>query len=84
VASKRVDDTVERMRAGNEVTFTDLEVVCRYYFGPPRVRGSHHIFKTPWAGDPRINIQNDRGKAKAYQVRQVVQAIDKLDRAKKK
>jgi hypothetical protein len=30
------------------------------------------------AGRPRINIQNDKGKAKAYQVRQVLQALDKL------
>ncbi|RKT79235.1 hypothetical protein DFJ68_2699 [Terracoccus luteus] len=29
------------------------------------------------AGDPRVNIQNDKGKAKAYQVRQVIAAIDK-------
>jgi hypothetical protein len=78
VASKSIEDTVERMRAGKEVTFADLENVCRRYFGAPRVKGSHHIFKTPWPGDPRINIQNDKGKAKAYQVRQVVQALDKL------
>jgi hypothetical protein len=36
------------------------------------------IFKTPWIGDPRINIQNDGGKAKAYQVDQVLLALDKL------
>ena len=36
------------------------------------------VFKTPWVGDPRINIQNDKGKAKAYQVRQVLLAIDRL------
>ena len=36
------------------------------------------LFKTPWIGDPRINIQNDKGKAKAYQVRQVLLAVDKL------
>jgi hypothetical protein len=35
--------------------------------------------KTPWIGDPRINIQNDRGRAKAYQVRQVLAAIAKLE-----
>ncbi len=40
---------------------------------------SHAIFKTPWVGDPRINIQDDKGKAKAYQVRQVLLAIDKLE-----
>jgi hypothetical protein len=33
-------------------------------------------------GDPRINIQNDKGKAKAYQVRQVLLAIDKLKESK--
>ncbi len=33
-------------------------------------------------GDPRVNIQNDKGKAKAYQVRQVLLAIDKLKERK--
>jgi len=37
------------------------------------------VYKTPWAGDPRINIQGTRGKAKAYQVRQVILAIDRLE-----
>ncbi len=27
-----------------------------------------------------VNIQNSHGKAKTYQVRQVIQAIDKLER----
>ena len=27
------------------------------------------VLATSWVGDPRINIQDDRGKAKAYQVR---------------
>ena len=30
------------------------------------------------AGDPRVNIQDDKGKAKLYQVRQVLAAIAKL------
>jgi hypothetical protein len=32
----------------------------------------------PWAGDPRVNIQNDKGMAKAYQVKQVLKAIERL------
>ncbi len=53
--------------------------VCDEHFGKPRQSsGSHVIFKTPWPGDPRVNIQNDKGLAKAYQVRQVLLAIDKL------
>lgn len=71
---------VDQMRRepGN-VRFADLHRVCEEHFGAPRQSGtSHAIFKTPWLGDPRVNIQNDKGKAKAYQVRQVLAAIAKL------
>ena len=37
------------------------------------------IFKTPWPGDPRINIQNNKGMAKAYQIKQVLMAIERLE-----
>ena len=60
--------------------FGDLRKVSEAYFGKPRQTGtSHMVFKTPWVGDPRINIQDQNGKAKAYQVRQVLLAIDKLE-----
>jgi hypothetical protein len=62
------------------VRFSDLKRVCEHYFGQPRQSGTNHcVFKTPWPGDPRVNIQNDKGKAKAYQVRQVLLAIEKLE-----
>jgi hypothetical protein len=61
------------------VRFSDLCKVCDFYFGEPRQKGtSHRIYKTPWLGDPRVNIQNSKGKAKAYQVRQVLRAIKRL------
>ncbi|MBU2806792.1 toxin HicA [Acidithiobacillus ferrooxidans F221] len=67
-------------REPHNVRFSDLCKVCEIYFGKVRQSGtSHTIFKTPWPGDPRINIQNAGGKAKAYQVRQVLLAIDKLE-----
>jgi len=66
-------------REPTNVRFADLLKVCEKYFGAPRQSGtSHAVFKTPWAGDPRVNIQNDKGKAKAYQVRQVLLAIAKF------
>jgi hypothetical protein len=62
------------------VRFADLRKVCESLFGQPRQTGtSHLIFKTPWPGDPRVNIQDAGGKAKPYQVRQVLRAIDKLE-----
>jgi hypothetical protein len=64
------------------IAFNDLRKVCEHYFGEPRNRGtSHVVFKMPWQGDPRVNIQDSKGKAKAYQVRQVLKAIDKLEGA---
>lgn len=62
------------------VRFNDLAKVCDQYFGKPRQSGSsHRVYKTPWQGDPRVNIQNAKGKAKPYQVRQVLQAIARLE-----
>jgi hypothetical protein len=61
------------------VRFADLAKVCEHFFGPPRQSGSSPaVFKTPWPGDPRVNTQNDKGKAKGYQVRQVLEAISRL------
>ncbi len=62
------------------VKFIDLCKVCEFYFGKARQSGSsHRIYRTPWQGDPRVNIQNNKGKAKTYQVKQVIKAIEKLE-----
>jgi len=76
-----VKKIIEQLRQEpTNVRFADLRKVCESFFGEPRQNGtSHLIFKTPWPGDPRVNIQDARGKAKPYQVRQVLQAIDKLE-----
>jgi len=62
----------------NHVRFSRLLTIRKYFFGTPRVVGSHHIFKTPWTGDPRINLQRDKGNAKPYQVRQVLRCLRRL------
>jgi hypothetical protein len=67
-------------RNPKNVRFKDLCKVCDHYFGLPRQKGSsHRIYRTPWPGDPRINIQSYKGKAKAYQVRQVLLAIENME-----
>lgn len=77
----KIEDILARIRADpKNVRFADLCRVCHFYFGEPRQGGSsHRIYKMPWKGDPRVNIQNDKGKAKAYQVRQVLRAIERLE-----
>ena len=77
-SSQKILDQMRR--EPSNVRFSDLKKVCELHFGKPRQMGtSHAVFKTPWIGDPRINIQDDKGKAKTYQVRQVLLAIDKLE-----
>jgi hypothetical protein len=77
----KVDEVVAKMRRyPRGIRFRDLCKVCDFYFGEARQTGSsHRIYKTPWPGDPRVNIQNAGGMAKAYQVRQVLKAIDRLE-----
>ncbi len=76
-----VKDIIAQMRRSPKgIRFNDLCKVCDQYFGEPRQAGSSHkVYKTPWQGDPRVNVQNSKGKAKPYQVRQVLQAIDRLE-----
>jgi hypothetical protein len=78
----RINDIVDRMRSSpNDISFTDAAKVCEHYFGQPRQNGtSHRVYKMPWGGDPRVNIQRgENGKAKAYQVAQIIRAIDKAE-----
>jgi hypothetical protein len=76
---KEIKTIIMQMRGNpKDVNFRDLCKVCDHYFGGSRTKGSHRVYRMPWQGDPRINLQNDNGKAKAYQVRQVLLAIEKL------
>jgi hypothetical protein len=72
---------LEKMRTNPAgVRFADLCKVCDHYFGKARQSsGSHRVYRTPWIGDPRVNIQNDKGEAKAYQVKQVLKAVERLE-----
>ena len=82
----KIDKTVASMRnAPQNTSYIDLLAVRIHFFGQPRQRGSSHaVFKTPWPGDPRANIQRSRGgEAKPYQVRQVLKAIEKLNEEQK-
>jgi len=77
----KVTDILALMRENPKgVRFTELCKVCDHFFGKPhQSRTSHRIYKTPWLGDPRVNIQSSKGKAKPYQVRQVLLAVERLE-----
>jgi hypothetical protein len=63
-----------------------IRMECPWWFPmmPPVLRKrrctSRKVYKTPWPGDPRVNIQRGKdGNAKACQVRQVLDAIARLE-----
>lgn len=63
------------------VRFSQLVTIVERWFDRSNAgkRGSHRIYKTPWPGDPRINLQPTKGgEAKPYQVDQVTAALHKL------
>ena len=64
----------------NDVAWADLVAVCDLCFGKPRRRrGSHLIYDTPWMDHPVLVLQPRKSRAKPYQVRQVLQAIDVME-----
>ena len=72
----------DRLENPWNVLFSDLLKICKKYFGNPRIRGSHYIFKTPWKGDLRINLKKVDKMAKFYQVKDVKKAIEKMETKK--
>ena len=77
----KIDEIILKMKENPKgIRFIDLCKVCDHFFGEPRKSASsQRVYKTPWQGDPRINIQNKKGKAKTHQVKQVLLALDKLE-----
>ncbi len=75
-----IEDLLASMQSNpKNIRFSDLTKVCNYFFGQARHIGtSHRIYKTPWLGDPRVNIQSAKGKAKMYLVKQVLLAIERI------
>lgn len=72
-----------RMRESpSNLRYDELYQVCVEHFGLPRTRGSSHaVFRVPWPDDPRVNIQEGKDSGcKIYQVKQVLAAIDRLQK----
>ncbi len=56
--------------------FSDMvNLVEAFGFRLKRVRGSHHIFTHPDVGS-LVNLQNVKGQAKPYQIRQFLKLVE--------
>lgn len=81
LAMSTIAEIIKAMKSNPKgVRFKDLCKVCDSVFGEARQSGtSHRVYRTPWLGDPRVNIQSKKGMAKPYQVKQVLQAIERIE-----
>lgn len=72
----RKEKLLKRVLQGPEnVRFADMiTLVEAYGFRLSRVSGSHHLFVHPEKNE-LLNLQNWKGKAKPYQVRQFLRLI---------
>jgi len=73
-----LEEALDELSSSKNIKFVLLLKICCSFFEGPRIEGSHHIFKTPWRGQPWLNIQKDGKMAKSYQVKQVRLALVKL------
>lgn len=80
IVGNSVADIIVRMRTNPAgIRFAEACKVAEALFGPPRQSASSHaVYRMPWHGDPRVNLQDDHGKAKAYQVKQLLAAVDRV------
>lgn len=69
----------EKLLAGSRnIRFGDFcKVTEAFGYRLDRVSGSHHIFENPRASRP-LNLQNDRGQAKPYQIRQFLRDVEEF------
>ena len=75
-----VEKTLERARAGSRnLRFSDVtRLVESFGFELVRIRGSHHIFSHPSIAE-LVNLQSVNGKCKPYQVKQVLDIVDRYN-----
>jgi hypothetical protein len=79
MASKEeLESYIEELDSASDMRFSRLLRICEDIFGECRIKGSHHVFRVPWQGDPRINLQAEGPNAKRYQIRQVSEALRKM------
>ena len=74
------DKFLKKLRSGSKnIKFTELQATAEYLgFHLDRISGSHHIYvhsKIP----ELLNIQNVKGKAKPYQVKQFIALVERYN-----
>lgn len=67
------------LTGSNNIAFNDMGAIVEAFgFNLSRVNGSHHIFENTAIGE-QLNLQNKKGKAKPYQIKQFLQLVEQYN-----
>ena len=71
---------LEKVLAGSkDIRFNEAVALAEGFgFHLSRVSGSHHIFVHPQVRE-LVNLQDVNGKAKSYQIRQLLELVERYD-----
>jgi predicted RNA binding protein YcfA (HicA-like mRNA interferase family) len=72
--------TLQQILAGSKnIRFTDMcRLVEAFGFSLSRINGSHHIFAHPNVPE-LVNLQEVKGQAKPYQIRQFLKLVEEYN-----
>lgn len=75
----KIEKILDKIKSGKQdtnISFDELKRAIEYFGFDLRVKGSHYIF---YKTDIKeiINVQNNKGSAKPYQVKQLRELINK-------
>jgi predicted RNA binding protein YcfA (HicA-like mRNA interferase family) len=77
--SKKQKILKQILSGSKNISFNDIVTVVEAFgFTLSRVNGSHHIFIHPNIPE-LVNLQNAKGKAKPYQIRQFLTIVEKYN-----
>lgn len=67
------------LSGSKNISFSDAVTVAEAFgFRLDRINGSHHIFVHPEISE-LVNLQNNKGKAVPYQIKQLLQLIERYN-----
>ena len=76
----RPEKVLTKLLSGSKnIRFSEfVSLIEAYGFRLSRINGSHHIFKHPDV-EEIVNIQNVKGQIKPYQIKQLLQLIERYN-----
>ena len=71
---EKIISKILKGKSDNNISFLSLRQLLLHLGFEERIKGSHHIFRKAGV-EEKINLQQEKNKAKSYQVRQIRELV---------